>query len=173
MNDYSNNREFHPTAMTQVLGIIGYPVDHAMSPLMHNTAFRDLKLDYIYVGFSVTPSNLGHAIQGIKALNIAGLSITIPHKIAIMQYLDEIDPLSKQIGAVNTIKNVKGKLYGRNTDGEGCLKGLKDAGIKLQGKNATLLGAGGAACAVGMCLAREVDTLTIVNRTSSRLQDLK
>ena len=155
-NANSANNKDHPlrniTATTQILGIFGFPVAHALSPVMHNSAFQDLKLDYVYVGFPVSPSNLAHAIQGIKALHICGLSITIPHKVAIMQYLDEIDPLAKQIGAVNTVRNLDGKLYGRNTDGEGCLKGIKDAGVNLQGKHAVLFGAGGAARRVGLRL---------------------
>jgi len=168
----SNKKDYHITAKTQVLGIFGYPLAHALSPVMHNTAFRDMKLNYVYVGFSVTPSNLAHAIEGVRAMNMCGLSITVPHKVAIMQYLDEIDPLAKKIGAVNTVKNIDGKLYGRNTDGEGCLKGMKEAKVKLGGNHVVLLGAGGAARAVGMYLAREVETLTIVNRTASRLQEL-
>jgi len=172
MQEISGREDYHPTAKTQVLGIFGYPVGHALSPIMHNTAFQDLNLDYVYVGFSVAPSNLAEAIQGMRALNMCGLSITIPHKVAIMQYLDEIDPLAKQIGAVNTVKNIDGKLYGRNTDGEGCLKALQNAGVKLRGKHAILIGAGGAARAVGMYLAREVKSLTIINRTALRLHEL-
>jgi len=171
-----DNREHQPTenitASTHILGIFGYPVSHAMSPLMHNTAIRDLKLDYVYVRFTVTPANLSQAIQGIKALNIDGVSITIPHKVSILPYLDEVDPIAQQIGAVNTVKNIGGKLYGRNTDGEGCLKGITDAGVTLKGKQVVLFGAGGAARAVAMHLTHEVESLTIVNRTSSRLQEL-
>ncbi|MHA1487691.1 MAG: shikimate dehydrogenase family protein, partial [Promethearchaeota archaeon] len=95
-------------ARTNILCVIGHPIDHSMSPVMHNAALNDLSLDYIYLAFDVTPNGLEKAILGFKKSNIKGINVTIPHKEAIIHYLDELDPLSKQIGAVNTVKNEGG-----------------------------------------------------------------
>lgn len=152
------------TGKTRVCGIIGDPVEHSVSPAMHNAAFRELKLDYIYLPFRVAPENLKKAIDGMRALHICGLSVTLPHKVAVMQYLDEIDPLAAKIGAVNTIVNENEKLKGYNTDAAGFIQALKQNGIKLSDRQAVILGAGGAARALAFALADNGAEITILNR---------
>ena len=95
---------------TRVCGVIGDPIEHTMSPVMHNTAFNELGLDYIYVAFRVPREELGKAIAGMRALSITGLNVTIPHKVSVIPYLDKLDPLAKKIGAVNTIFRINKKL---------------------------------------------------------------
>ena len=139
--------------MTKTLGILGYPVSHSLSPLMHNTAIAHHGLDMRYLPFEVLPENLGAAIDGIRALGIHGVSLTIPHKEAVIPLLDVIDPEAKKMGAVNTICNVSGTLTGYNTDGRGFIESLKnDASFFPSGKNIVILGAGGAAKGVASAL---------------------
>ena len=155
-------------ARTNILCVIGHPIEHSMSPVMHNAALNDLSLDYIYLAFDVTPIGLEKAILGFKKSNIKGINVTIPHKETIIHYLDELDPLSKQIGAVNTIKNEGGVLLGRNTDALGAKQALLDAGFKIEGKKALILGAGGAARAISFALSEKIDEIFISNRTEER-----
>ena len=126
-----------------------------MSPVMHNAAFQALGLDYAYVPFKVKSLELRKAIEGIRGLNIRGVNVTIPHKVAVMQFLDRIDPLAEKIGAVNTIVNDAGILTGYNTDAAGFLQVLHERSIELAGKRVLLLGAGGAAHSIGNILAAE------------------
>ncbi len=156
------------TAHTTVLCIIGYPIEHSMSPIMHNAAIRELNLDYIYLAFNIFPANLNLAVKGIKAFNIIGINVTIPFKQKIMKYLDEIDPIAKKIGAINAIKNDKGYLTGKNIDAEGAMKALLNAGYTVSGKNILLLGAGGAARALAYIMAEDVHKIVFVNRTEKR-----
>ena len=109
---------------TNIVGLIGHPVEHSFSPPMHNAAFKDLEMDYAYVAFNVNPQNLKSAIDGAKSLSIKGFNVTIPHKIDVMNYLDEIDEVANLIGAVNTIdfKNMKGY----NTDGIGAVRAIEE-----------------------------------------------
>ena len=157
-----------PTGKTEVCGIIGDPIEHTMSPVIHNTAFKDKKLDYIYLAFRVREEELGKAIEGIKALNVKGLNVTIPHKVAVIQYLDELDPIADKIGAVNTIVNNDGVLKGYNTDAAGFLQSLLERGIEPKGKKVVILGAGGASRAISFILAERGSSLTILNRTWDR-----
>jgi shikimate dehydrogenase len=131
---------------------------------MHNTAFKTLGLDYVYVPFKVKSLELKKAIEGIRGLNIRGLNVTIPHKVAVMQFLDRIDPLAEKIGAVNTIVNDGGILTGYNTDATGFLQTLHDKDIEPRDKKVLLLGAGGAARAIGNILAEKRAQLMILNR---------
>jgi len=149
---------------TIVCGIIGDPIEHTMSPAMHNTAFQTLGLDYTYVPFRVRSLELKKAIEGIRGLNLRGLNVTIPHKVAVMQFLDRIDPLAEKIGAVNTIVNDDGILSGYNTDATGFLQTLHDKDVEPEDKKVLLLGAGGAARAIGNVLAGEKARITILNR---------
>jgi shikimate dehydrogenase len=149
---------------TIVCGIIGDPIEHTMSPAMHNTAFQTLGLDYTYVPFRVRSLELKKAIEGIRGLNLRGLNVTIPHKVAVMQFLDRIDPLAEKIGAVNTIVNDDGILSGYNTDATGFLQTLHDKDVDPEDKKVLLLGAGGAARAIGNVLAGEKARITILNR---------
>ncbi|KAA0549335.1 shikimate dehydrogenase [Bacillus sp. BGMRC 2118] len=154
--------------MEKLYGVIGDPISHSMSPLMHNTAFTHHGLDARYMAFHVTPERLSSAIEGLKGLNIGGINVTIPHKVTVMKYLDEIDQLAKQIGAVNTIVNKKGKLIGYNTDGIGFVNSLKPLlqEKKLQNQSILLIGAGGAARAIYYSLVAEgCTTVDVSNRT--------
>jgi len=149
---------------TRLCGLIGDPVEHSMSPVMHNTAFREIGIDYVYVPFRVKQEELGEAIEGMRALNIRGLNVTIPHKVAVLQFLDELDPLAEKIGAVNTIVNDDGVLRGYNTDASGFLQALLERRIEPEGKNIVILGAGGASRAISFILADRGAQLVILNR---------
>lgn len=142
------------TGKTKVYGIFGYPVEHSASPLMQNAAFATCGLDCVYVPFRVPPDGLSAAVEGIKAMGLAGVNITIPHKEAVAVFLDDVSAEAKLIGAVNTVVNLDGRLVGHNTDGRGFLRSLEEeAGFLLPGKTALLLGAGGAARGVAVQLA--------------------
>jgi shikimate dehydrogenase len=149
---------------TKVCGVIGDPIEHTMSPVMHNAAFKELGLDYLYVSFRVRKEELGKAVESIRALNIRGLNVTTPHKVAIIPFLDELDPLVERIGAVNTIVNDDGVLTGYNTDATGFLQALLDKGVKPERKNTVILGAGGASRAISFILAERGAHLVILNR---------
>jgi len=150
---------------TRICGIIGDPIEHSMSPVMHNAAFKNKGVDYVYLPFRVKKEELGKAIEGMRALNIRGLNITIPHKVAVIQFLDELDPLADKIGAVNTIVNDDGVLIGYNTDATGFLQALLERGIEPKGKSVVILGAGGASRAISFILAERGSSLVILNRT--------
>lgn len=142
------------TGKTRLIGIIGDPIEHTLSPVMHNAAFAHLGLDYIYIPFRVAREDLAVALAGIKALGFTGVNVTIPHKEAVLPLLDELAPEAEVIGAVNTIHNVGGRLYGYNTDGPGFVSSLKEeGGCDPAGKRVTILGTGGAARAVALQLA--------------------
>ncbi len=149
---------------TRLCGVIGDPVEHTMSPVMHNAAFRGLRIDYLYLPFRVKKEELGKAIEGMRALNIKGLNVTIPHKVAVLQFLDKLDSLAEQIGAVNTIVNDDGVLTGYNTDATGFLQALLERGIEPEGKNVVIMGAGGASRAISFILADRGAHLAILNR---------
>lgn len=150
----------------RLVGIIGYPLEHTLSPPMHNAAFQYLGLDYVYVPFAVPPGRLAEAVQGIRALHIAGCNVTIPYKEQVIPFLDHLDDGAARIGAVNTIVNRDGELWGYNTDGPGFLRSLREeAGLELEGKAVLILGAGGAARAVAFALAGAgAGRLIIANR---------
>lgn len=152
------------TGKTKICGVIGDPIEHTMSPVMHNAAFKKLGLDYVYIPFRVTKAGLGEAIRGMRALNIRGFNVTIPHKVAIVSLLDKLGPLAERIGAVNTVVNGNGVLSGYNTDGTGFLQSMLERGIKPKGKNILMLGAGGASRAISFALAEEGGNLVILNR---------
>jgi len=157
-------RERFISGKTRICGIIGDPVEHTMSPAIHNAAFNEMGLDYLYLPFRVRRKELGRAIDGMRALNIRGLNVTIPHKVDVIPFLDELDPLAERIGAVNTIVNDDGVLRGYNTDATGFLQALLDEGIEPEGKNVVVLGAGGASRAVSFVLAERGAHLIILNR---------
>ncbi len=140
------------TGKTTVTGIFGHPVEHSMSPAMHNAAFQALELDYAYVPFRVAPERLQEAVKSVAALNLRGVNVTIPHKQQVMAWLDEVSEQAKLIGAVNTIVNNAGHLVGHNTDGAGFVRSLKEAKVGITGANVIIIGAGGAARAVAVAL---------------------
>ena len=155
---------------TNIVGLIGHPVEHSFSPPMHNAAFDALGMDYAYVAFDVNPAELQKAIEGARSLNIRGFNVTIPHKIEVMKYLDEIDDVARLIGAVNTIdfKNLKGY----NTDGIGAVRAIEEV-ISIKNKNVVIAGAGGASRAISFYIAKYgADSLTILNRNVDKAQSL-
>lgn len=136
------------TGHTRLTGLLGSPVAHSKSPLMHNEAFRLLRLDYVYLCFDVKEDSLKTAFEGLKKLKVAGFNCTMPDKTAICELLDDLSPAAKMIGAVNTVVNENGRYIGHNTDGIGYMQSVKDAGFDIKGETMTLLGAGGAASSI-------------------------
>ncbi len=155
-------------AGTKVLCVIGHPIEHSMSPAMHNAALKELALDYIYLAFDVPPRDLETTVLEFKKRGFRGINVTIPHKETIMKYLDQIDPLAKKIGAVNTIKNQEGNLIGKNTDAFGAKRALINAGFEIKEKKVLILGAGGAARAVSFALSDESDKIFICDIIEKR-----
>lgn len=155
---------------TTVYGIFGDPVAHSLSPLMQNAAFAATGIDAVYVPFPVPGSELAAAVAGLRALGICGVNLTIPHKEAVLPFLDEIDETARQIGAVNTLVNRAGKLTGYNTDAGGFLSSLAaDLNFSPRGRRLLLLGAGGACRAAVVALAREgAASMVIANRSPAR-----
>ncbi len=140
---------------TKITGLFGYPVEHTLSPVMHNAAFEALGLDYCYVAFPVHPDYLEEAVKAIKALNFSGVNVTIPHKEKVIPFLDEIDKEASYIGAVNTIVNSNGRLKGYNTDGRGFMQYLFECGISAEGKEVLIVGAGGGSRAISYYVVKE------------------
>jgi shikimate dehydrogenase len=157
---------------TRVCGVIGDPIEHTLSPVMHNAAFSHLKLDFVFLAFRVKAAELENAMRGVRGLGIHGLNVTMPHKNAVAKYLDEVDPTAKFLGSVNTILNDDGRLLGFDTDGVGALKALRENSVNPDGKKLLLLGAGGAAKAIAYALAKEVGKLCILNRASEKAKEL-
>jgi shikimate dehydrogenase len=152
-----------------VYAVFGDPVSHSLSPVMHNSALAQTGSDGFYLAFRVR--DIAAAIDGVRGLGIRGASVTIPHKVSVMQYLDRVDALAAQIGAVNTIVNRQGILYGYNSDCAGALKALKEK-TPINGKAVAVIGAGGAARAVGFGIIQEKGRLTVINRTRVRGESL-
>ena len=157
---------------TKLYGIIGDPIGHSLSPLMQNVAFKHRGLDSIYLAFRVHPQDLEGAIAGMKSLGVGGFNVTVPHKVAVMKYLDTIDPVALEIGAVNTVVEKDGVLVGYNTDGAGALAALREGNVQLKGRKVVVLGAGGAARALAFSFAPLTESLIILNRTGHRAKDL-
>jgi len=160
------------TGKTRVCGIIGDPIEHTMSPAMHNAAFKTLGLDYVYLPFRVRREELPSAVAGIRALNIVGLNVTIPHKVSVISLLDKLDAMAERMGAVNTIVNENGVLSGYNTDAPGFLQALLSKGIEPEGRKIVILGAGGAAKGISFILAEAGAKLVILNRTLPKAEEL-
>lgn len=155
------------TGETKILGIFGYPVKHSLSPLMQNAAIEALGLNYIYIPFEVPPEMLKEAVNGIRALQITGVNITVPHKEAVIPFLDEVTEEAAIIGSANTIENCNGRLIGHNTDSMGYIRSLReDAEFEPKGKNILIIGAGGAARGIIAGLSMEgASEIKIANRT--------
>ncbi|TCL56493.1 shikimate dehydrogenase [Hydrogenispora ethanolica] len=163
------------TGSTAVYGVFGDPVAHSLSPVMQNAAFAELNVNGVYLPFHVTLSQLPAAVQGIRALGIQGINLTIPLKQAVIPELDEIVGDSLQSGSVNTIMNRNGRLIGTSTDGSGFIQSLREDGqFDPTGKNILMLGAGGSAAALLYRLvASNVRSITVVNRDPKRVADLR
>lgn len=149
------------TGHTVLTGLLGSPVSHSISPLMHNEAFTRLGLDYVYLCFDVGTDTLKTAVDGLKALGVRGFNCTMPDKNLMCELADKLSPAAEMIGAVNTVVNDNGILTGHNTDGVGYMMAVKDAGYDIIGKNMTLMGAGGAATAV--CVQAALDGVASIN----------
>ncbi|MFA5859046.1 MAG: shikimate dehydrogenase [Elusimicrobiota bacterium] len=158
------------TGKTKVVGVIGYPIEHSMSPVMHNAALQESELDFVYVPFEVNPAEVERAIKAIRSYGIIGINVTIPHKETVVRFLDKLDESAKHIRAVNTIHNKDGKLVGYNTDIYGFITSLKDiGGFEPREKSVFVLGSGGAARAVVYGLVKEkVERLFISDINNAR-----
>ena len=157
---------------TKVIAIFGWPVEHSLSPAMHNAAFQEMGLDFCYVAFPIRPEGLAAAVDGAHALGLHGMNITVPHKEAIMPLLDKVSPESSFIGAANTVVLHNTKLVGHNTDGRGFMRSLEEEGIEAKDKRVLLLGSGGASRAVAWALGEAGAGIHIHSRnndTASRL----
>ena len=158
---------------TRLLGIVGWPIEHTLSPAMHNAAFAALGMNWAYLALPVPPRQLGTALLGMVALGFRGGNVTVPHKQAVMPYLNDITKSAQAIGAVNTIVvKENGRMVGHNTDWMGFLAALREKSFEPRGRRALVLGAGGAARAVAYALARSGRQVVILNRTLLRAQAL-
>ncbi len=159
--------------MTKTFAVIGDPIDHSLSPNMHNAAFKELDMDCTYLAYRVPKDELVEGIESLKKIQIAGFNVTIPHKVKIMKYLDKVDEDCSLIGAANTVSNNDGELKGYNTDMEGFLDPLKKRELQIKDSTVLLLGAGGAARAVVAGFAKEgAKKITIANRTMENANNL-
>ncbi|MGB3366366.1 MAG: shikimate dehydrogenase, partial [Acidaminobacteraceae bacterium] len=158
---------------TNIYALIGNPVSHTFSPIMHNKLFENYKLNSLYCAFQVEEDKLSMALSGVKSLGIKGLNVTIPHKESIMKYLDNISDEAKAIGAVNTVKNINGLTYGYNTDVYGFMKSLNENNIEYINKKIAILGFGGSAKAVVYGLiSGGIKELTIYVRNEIKAREL-
>ena len=161
------------TGTTAVCGLIGHPVSHTLSPLIHNTLSQLLGIELVYVPFEVAPERVKEAVEGAYALNIKGLNVTVPHKSAVIPYLSDIDPLAEKIGAVNTLVRTADGYKGYNTDMPGLYRELQSEGVEIAGRDVILLGAGGVSRAVAfLCAQYGANRVYILNRTIEKAQEI-
>ena len=159
--------------MTKTFAVIGDPIDHSLSPTIHNAAFKELEMDCTFIAYRIAKDELEEGIEALKKIQIAGFNVTIPHKIQMMKYLDKTDESCSIIGAVNTVVNEGGHLRGYNTDMDGFLEPIKKRQFNVSGKKILLLGAGGAARAIVSGFAKEsAQSVTIANRTIDKAIEL-
>jgi shikimate dehydrogenase len=162
-----------------LLGVVGHPISHSLSPRMHNAAFAQngtgpAETDYVYVAMDVRPDRLPAAVRGLAALGFVGFNVTMPYKEAILPLMDELDTPARLAGAVNTVVAEEGKLRGLNTDGSGFVEACEEAGVSLAGRRVLILGAGGAAAAIAVAaLGAGASRLWITNRTAGRAEALR
>lgn len=160
-------------ARTKLIGLFGWPVEHSLSPAMHNAAFGQMGLNYSYMALPIAPDLLGDAVRAIKAFDMPGANVTVPHKENVIPYLDDIDEEARHIGAVNTIVHKDGKLKGYNTDGRGFMRSLEEAGIETKDKNILVIGAGGASKAVSYYLSKEASKFFLFDIDKGKAENLK
>ena len=159
--------------MGKTFAVIGDPIGHSLSPNIHSAAFRELGLDCSYMAYRIPEGSLEEGLEGLRAIDIAGFNVTIPHKVEMMKYLDRTDESCSLIGAANTVTNDGGSLRGHNTDMDGFLEPLKRRDADIGGSRVLLLGAGGAARAIVAGFAKEkAGGITIANRTVARADSL-
>ena len=164
-----------PGGRSRILGIIGYPVEHSLSPLMHNAALTAAELDYWYLPFAVHPDRLGDAVAGMRALGITGFSVTIPHKVAVIPFLDQLDETAEAAGAVNTVASRDGRLIGYNTDGDGLIKSLaSEVGFSCaEFGTIIIVGAGGASRGAVAAFCRSgASRIIIINRSREKAEEV-
>jgi shikimate dehydrogenase len=159
------------TGKTRICGVIGDPIEHTLSPTMHNAAFKEIGLDLVFLALKVTPDQLENAVKGVRSFNMLGLNITMPHKDKIVNYIDELDPSANYLKSVNTILNSNGLLTGYNTDGIGAMQALLQNKIDPKGKKMLILGCGGTARAIAFAAAKTVDQIVILNRTPRKSRE--
>ena len=158
---------------TRLCAVIGNPVAHSLSPQIHNAAFEAMGLNYVYLAFHV--DEVKCCLDGMRALpSFRGMSVTIPHKLAVMEYLDEVEPMAQHVGSVNTIVNENGRLVGLTTDGLGALRAFEKAGVILRGKRVLFVGTGGAVRSVAFAMAEPgyATQITLLGRTPERVTEL-
>jgi shikimate dehydrogenase len=160
------------TGKTKITGLFGYPVEHTLSPTMHNAAFDHLGLDYCYLPFLVHPTRIRTAVESVRALNMAGVNVTIPHKESVIPALDSVDEEAMFIGAVNTIVHRDGTLRGFNTDGRGFMKSLSENQIEVEGKRVLVVGSGGASKAISYYLSEKARTLHLYDIDKNKMEKL-
>jgi|LSQX01.3.fsa_nt_gb shikimate dehydrogenase len=154
---------------TEIFSVIGNPIEHSLSPQIHNTIYEYMNLNYNYVPFKVDSAELKTAIQGIKSLGIKGFNVTIPHKQKIIPYLDKVSEEAMLVGSVNTVKTTDGKLCGYTTDGEGFIKSLNRNNVNIKGKKVLVIGAGGSSRSISIRMAaEEIRSIIILNRTTEK-----
>ncbi len=161
---------------TKITGIFGYPIEHTLSPLMHNSAFRELGLDMCYIPFKVSPEDLPVAVNAIRSLHLEGVNITVPHKEHVIPFLDKVDEEAAFIGAVNTVTNNEGILTGFNTDGRGFMSSLTEESVSVENREVVMIGTGGAARAVSYYLSEKASKLSMFdidrNKADTLVSDL-
>ncbi len=159
---------------TRLVGVIGWPIEHSLSPAMQNAALREMGLNWVYLAFAVEPGRVGEAVAGVRGLGLVGLNVTIPHKSAVIDHLDAIDESVEALGVANTIVRTEdGRLIGHNTDGPGFVRSIEERGHTIEGKAVALLGAGGSARSVAYACARAgARSMTVLNRTVERAEEV-
>ncbi|NDO19415.1 shikimate dehydrogenase [Lachnospiraceae bacterium MD329] len=158
---------------TQHLGIIGYPIEHTFSPAMHNFISEAVHNNFIYSAYLIPPEQLENAINAVRALDIKGINVTAPHKVEVMQYLDEVTDTARELGSVNTVVNRGGKLYGYNTDADGFCMMLEKNDIAIKGSNILIIGAGGVTRpTVIRLIDNGASAITVLNRTKEKADSL-
>lgn len=158
---------------TRVFGLIGNPVGHSISPVIHNTLADIMGIDLVYTTFKVEENQVEAAVKGAYALDILGMNVTVPHKQAVMRSLKEIDPLAEAIGAVNTLARVDGGYKGYNTDILGLARELEEENVCIKDNPVLIIGAGGAARAIAfLCASRGASSITVINRTVEKAQNI-
>lgn len=157
---------------TKLVGIFGDPIEHTLSPAMHNSAFAALGLDMCYIPFHVHPNELPAAVRAVRSLNLLGVNITVPHKENVIPLLDDVDAEASFIGAVNTVVNSGNRLKGYNTDGRGFMSSLSEKGIDVSGKDVLMIGAGGASRAVSYYLSEKASSLSLYDIDTHKLNRL-
>lgn len=160
--------EMEINGYTRTCGLLGNPVEHTMSPAIHNTLAEALGQNLVYVPFHVPEGHVREAVEGAYALNLLGCNVTVPYKSDVIPYLKDIDPLAKRIGAVNTLVRTEGGFKGYNTDMPGLLRAMGSDGVEIRGERVLILGAGGVARAVAVMLAETAGEILIMNRTVER-----